>query len=75
MKDVERYLGETFSDSCQPATMTETPSTLLNPEMPTIIPNTGVERPKIDVEMTYLKKKSIDEAIRQKLRNNYVYKT
>ena len=43
--------------------------------MPTIIPDTGVERPEIDSEMTYLKKKSIGKAIRQKLRKKYLYKT
>lgn len=43
--------------------------------MPTIIPYTVIERPKMYVEVTYLKKKSIDEAIRQKLRKKDVYKT
>ena len=40
--------------------------------MPTTIPDMVVDRPKKDSEMTYLKKKNIDEAIRQKLGKKYV---
>ena len=43
--------------------------------MPTIIPDTGVERLKMDMEMTYLKNKTINEAICQKLKKKDVYKT
>ena len=53
MKELERYLGTTYSDSCQPAIMTETAANLPDPEMPTITA-LGTERPKTDVEMTYL---------------------
>ena len=35
----------------------------------------GVERPKTYTDMTYLKKKNIDKAIHQKLRNKDVYET
>ena len=35
----------------------------------------GTERPKTDGEMTYLKKKNINEAIRQKLRKKDVYES
>ena len=35
----------------------------------------STERPRIDEEMTYLKNKNIDEAIRQKLRKTDVYKS
>ena len=35
----------------------------------------GVKCPKMDTEMTYLKKKTIDEAIHQKLRKKDVYET
>ena len=73
MKKLERYLGSTYSNICQPSIMTETPSTFPNPDMPTIIPDTGVECPKIDVKMAYLKTNSIDEAIHQKLMNKDVY--
>ena len=52
---------------------TETVANFPDPEMPTIT-ELGIERPKIDGEMTYLKKKNIDEAIRQKLRKKDVYK-
>ena len=37
------------------------------------IPEMGTERPKTDGEMTYLEKKNIGEAIRQKLRKKDVY--
>ena len=43
--------------------------------MPTIIPDMVVKHPKTDMEMTYLKKKTIDKAIRQKIGNKDVYKT
>ena len=40
--------------------------------MPTTITYMVVDRPKKDAEMTYQKKKNIDEAIRQKLGKKYV---
>ena len=43
--------------------------------MPKIIPDMGVERHKMDVQMTYLKNNSIDEAIHNKLRKKDVYET
>ena len=43
--------------------MNKTPETFLNPDMPTIMTNTGAERPKTEIEMTYLEKKNINEAI------------
>ena len=52
--------------------MTETSANFPDPEMPTIT-ELGTERPKTDGEMTYLEKKNIDEAIRQKLRKKDVY--
>ena len=42
--------------------------------MPTIT-ELGTECPKADEEMTYLKKKNIDEAIRQRLRKKDVYES
>ena len=39
MKELEQYLGSTYSNSWQPAIMVETPSTLTDPEMPTTIPD------------------------------------
>ena len=71
---MERYFGATYSDSYHPDTMTETAATLPNPDMSTI-PDLGTERPKIDAEMTYLKKKNIDEAIHQNLRKKHVYES
>ena len=68
MKELDRYLGTTYSDSCHPAIMTETADNLPDPEMPNIT-YLGIERPKTDGEMTYLDKNNIEEAIRQKLRN------
>ena len=74
MKDLEQYLGTTYSDSCQPATMTETAANFSDQYMPTIT-DLGIERPKTDGEMTYLENKNINEAICQKLRNEYVYES
>ena len=74
MKELERYLGTTYSDSCQPAIITESSANLPDPEMPNIT-ELVTERPKTDWEMTYLEKKNIDEAIRQKLRKNNVYES
>ena len=54
--------------------MTETTANFPDPEMPTIN-ELGTERPKTDGKMTYLEKKNIDEAIRQKLRKKDVYKS
>ena len=36
MKELEQYLGTTYSDSCQPAIMTETAANFPDPEMPNI---------------------------------------
>ena len=67
MKELEQYLRTKYSDSCQPDIMNKTVANFPDPEMPTIT-ELGIERPKTDGEMTYLKKKNIDEAIRQNLR-------
>ena len=55
--------------------MNETQATFTDTEMPTIIPDTGTDCPKSDREITYLKKKNIDKAIRKKLRKKDVYET
>ena len=54
--------------------MTETEATFPYPEMHTIT-DLGIERLKTDVEMTYLERKSIDEAIHQNLRKKDVYES
>ena len=54
--------------------MTETVANFPDPEMPTIT-DLGIERPKTDGYMTYLEKKIIDEAIRQKLGKKYAYES
>ena len=54
--------------------MTETPATIFNPYMPTIIPDAGVNHHKTNMEMTYLEKNTIYKAVYQKLRNKDVYK-
>ena len=74
MKELDRCLGTTYSDSFHPAIMTKTAANFPYPEMPTIA-ELGTERSKTDGEMTYLEKKNIDEAIRQKLRKKDVYKS
>ena len=48
MKEMEWYIGETYSGSCKPYIMTKTLETFPNPEMPTIIPDTGTKRPNMD---------------------------
>ena len=55
MKGLDQYLGTTYSDSFQPAIMTETAANFPDPEIPTIT-ELGTEHPKIDGEMTYLEK-------------------
>ena len=72
MKELEQYLRTTYSDSCQPTIMTETAANFPDQEMTTIT-EFGTERPKTDGEMTYLKKKNINEAIHQKFRQEDVY--
>ena len=46
-----------------------------NTEMPTIIPDKGIKRPKTETDVNYLENRSIDKAIRQKLRNKDMYET
>ena len=53
MKEMEKYLGSTHSDRCQPSIMTETADIFPDPDIPTTT-DLGTERPKKDVEMTYL---------------------
>ena len=74
MKELELYLGETYSDSCQTAIMTENAATLPNPDMTTIT-DLGTERLKTDAETTYLEKNNIDGAIWKNLRKKDVYKS
>ena len=47
MKELDKYLRKTYSDSFQPDIMTETTANFPDPEMPTIT-ELGTERPKID---------------------------
>ena len=56
MKEMERYIGATYSDSCKLDIITETEAALPNPEMPTST-DLVTERSKTDWEMTYLEKK------------------
>ena len=73
-KELERYLGETYSNSCQQDIIIKTPDTFTDPDISTTISDMVVDHPKMDTEMTYLKNKTIDKAIRQKLRNKDAYK-
>ena len=75
MIELERYLGGTYSGSYQPAIMNETSDTFPDLYMPTIIPGTGIECPKTYMEMTYLEKNIVDEAVRQKMSKKDVNKT
>ena len=74
MKTLEMYSGETYSDRCHPAIMTETAANFPDPDMP-IINDLGTKLPKTDEDMTYLEENNIDEAIRQNLRKKDVYKS
>ena len=48
---------------------------LPDPEIPTIIPETGVGSLNTDKKTTYLKNNNIDKTIRQKLRKKDMYET
>ena len=56
MKELDRNLGTTYSDSCQLVIMNETAANFTKLDMPTST-ELGTERPKTDGEMTYLEKK------------------
>ena len=75
MKYLERYLGETYRNSCQTFITTETLETSPDTDIPTNIPDMDVESPNIYSDMTYLKKNNLDEAICQKLSKKNVYET
>ena len=51
IKELERYLGATYSDSCQTEIMTENAATFPNPYMSTIT-DLGTKRPPKDADMT-----------------------
>ena len=74
IKELDWYIGATYSDSYQPNIMTETAANFPNPEMPNMT-DLGIERPKTDGDMTYLEKHNIDKAIRQNLRKKDVYES
>ena len=74
MKKLERYLGEKYSDSCQQAIITETPSTFPEPDIPTI-PDLVIEHPKTDAEINYIERKNIDEAIHKNLSKKDFYES
>ena len=71
MKELEQYIGATYSDSCQSDIITETAATLTYPEIPNIT-DLCTKLPKKYAKMTYLNKNNIYEAIRQNLRKNDV---
>ena len=48
---LERYHGSTYIDSCKQAITNNTPTNPPDPEMPTIIPETGDERPKTETDI------------------------
>ena len=52
MKELERYLGTTYSNICHTAIMIKTPETFPDPDIPTIIPDTRVKHPKTNIEIT-----------------------
>ena len=46
MKEMEWYLRATYRNSCRPTIVTNAPAAFAEPEMPTIVTDTGAERPK-----------------------------
>ena len=74
MKELDKYLGEMYSDICQPDIMTETPPPP-DPYMPTTIHDLGIKHPKIDVEITYLEENNTDESILQNMSKKDVYES
>ena len=70
---MDTYLGATYINNCQQSIMNKTPETFPDPDMPTTICDTGVERPKTEADMTYLGKNNIDETTHQKLSKKDVY--
>ena len=75
MKELDHYLGATYSDSCHPAIITDTVATFPDPDMPTIT-NLGTKRPKIDGEMTYFKKISMSpssKSLGRRMSTNHTY--
>ena len=56
MKELDPYLGATYSDIYQAAIITETAATIPDPWIPTIT-DLGTERPKTDGDMASLKKR------------------
>ena len=62
MKELNWYLGATYSDSLDPSIMDDTAATITDLEMPTIT-DLGTECPKTNGDMTYPDKNNIYEAI------------
>ena len=65
MKDMERYLGAIYIDRFQTAIMAEKLGTLPEPDMSTVILDTGFRHLKTDKETTYLENNKIDKTIHQ----------
>ena len=55
--------------------MTEPLANFPDQEIMTTIPDSGIERPKPDSEMTYLQKKNINESIFQNMRKKDLYES
>ena len=55
--------------------MTEPLANLPDQEIMTTIPDSGIERPKTDAEITYLQNKNINEAIHQNCTNKDIYES
>ena len=75
MKELDRYLGTAYSNSCQPVIMTKTPEAFPELEIPNIMTDTGCKRPKTDSKMAYLENKDTNEVIYKKLSKRDEYET
>ena len=72
MKELDKYLRATYSESRQTAIMTETLATFPDPDISTTIPYSVIKIPTTDADINYLNNKDINEAICQNLRKEDV---
>ena len=76
IKDLERYLGETYIDRRQPAIMAKTMATFFYQEIPKVTTDTSAKSLKMDAEITYLKNIiSIKLSVRNRGRNIFMKPT
>ena len=75
MKELERYLCKAYINICQTEIINETLATFPEPNTTTTMMDTGADCLQKESEMTYIKKKNINDAIHQNFRKRNVLKT